>query len=199
MCSWCFAFNPVLEGLVARLPDSVAIVRVLGGLAPDTDRPMPEDLQHKIQSIWRTIETEVPGTRFNFDFWEICSPRRATHAACRAVIAAALQAPELEIEMIRSIQNAYYREAKNPSDKTVLIDLAIASGLDRQRFADDLDSSQTIRELNSQVEFARTIGVRSFPSLVLENSGFCRTRLSINYHNADFMLEQITRHLECRS
>ncbi len=199
MCSWCWAFNPVRERLLSSLPDSVEIIRVLGGLAPDTNQPMPEELQCKIQLIWRTIEAEVPGIRFNFDFWINCDPRRATHAACRAVIAAAGQASELETEMILAIQKAYYCEVRNPSDKTLLVDLAAELGLDRKRFAEDLDSLQTIQELNRQIAFARAMGVRSFPSLVLENLGRGYKLLNIDYHDADFMLEQIMNELERHS
>jgi hypothetical protein len=35
----------------------------------------------------RRIERSVPGTKFNFEFWSRCRPRRATYPACRAVIA----------------------------------------------------------------------------------------------------------------
>ncbi|MGH8553096.1 MAG: DsbA family protein, partial [Methylococcales bacterium] len=196
MCSWCWAFNPIREKLLGSLQDYVGIIRVLGGLAPDTNQPMPEELQRKIQLIWRTIQTEVPGTCFNFDFWTNCNPRRATYAACRAVIAAAGQSPDLEREMILSIQEAYYCEARNPSDRPVLIDLAAELGLDPGRFAEDLDSSQTIQELKRQIAFTRTMGVRSFPALVLENLGRGYKPLHIDYHHAGYMLEQIMNELE---
>jgi putative protein-disulfide isomerase len=199
MCSWCWAFQPVWGRLVERLPGTVAIVRVLGGLAPDTSQPMPEELRRKIQQIWRTIEIEVPGIRFNFDFWKNCTPRRATYAACRAVIAAVRQAPDLEVKMIRSIQKAYYCDARNPSDDSVLIDLAVSLKLDRERFTEDLGSPETLGELNRQVAFARRLGVRGFPSLVLENHEPGYKLLEIDYHNADVMLDQVLRGVENRS
>ncbi|MGR9106681.1 MAG: DsbA family protein [Gammaproteobacteria bacterium] len=199
MCSWCWAFDPVWKRLLARLPESLGVVRVLGGLAPDTDQPMPVDLQFKIQEIWRTIEIAVPGTRFNFDFWKICAPRRATYAACRAVIAAAREAPELEAAMIASIQKAYYREARNPSERAVLIDLAASIGLDRARFAANLDAAETVLELNNQIGFARELGVRGFPSLVLEVQGRGRKGLEIDYHEETIMLRQILDGLQYQS
>ena len=192
MCSWCWAFNPIWDDVSHRLAGKVVIDRVLGGLAADTDQPMPEDLQQAIQNIWRTIQKAVPGTTFNFDFWESCSPRRATHAACRAVIAVIRQAPELESEMILSIQKAYYRDARNPSDNSVLIDLAGALGLDPKRFAEDLDSLATTQELERQIAFAREMGARGFPSLILENRESGYRLLEIDYHNSDKILEQIT-------
>ena len=40
MCSWCWGFRPVWDELQATLPDEVAVVELMGGLAPDTEQPM---------------------------------------------------------------------------------------------------------------------------------------------------------------
>ncbi len=105
------------------LPENVIAQRILGGLAPDTDQPMPLEMQTKLKGIWQKIQQVVPGTEFNFDFWEKCSPRRSTYQACRAVIAARNQDPANEEAMILAIQHAYYLEAKNPADLSTLIEL----------------------------------------------------------------------------
>jgi protein-disulfide isomerase-like protein with CxxC motif len=42
MCSWCWGFADVYEELLEQLPPEVEIRRLLGGLAPDSDAPMPE-------------------------------------------------------------------------------------------------------------------------------------------------------------
>ena len=95
----------------------------MGGLAPDIDRPMHQDLQDTIRGIWRTIQRTVPGTEFNFGFWESGHPRRSTYPACRAVIAARHQG-NYEVAMIDGIQRAYYLHARNPSYDATLIALA---------------------------------------------------------------------------
>jgi putative protein-disulfide isomerase len=115
MCSWCWAFRPALQKIEAELPDGVELIRILGGLAADTDHPMPEAMREKLQEIWRTIQEKVPGTEFNFQYWEVCTPRRSTYRACRAVIAANLQG-NWGAAMIEAIQRANYLEARNPSD-----------------------------------------------------------------------------------
>ncbi|MGB5741033.1 MAG: DsbA family protein, partial [Sedimenticolaceae bacterium] len=83
MCSWCWGFRPTFEQLCASLPRHVAVRRLLGGLAPDSDQPMPADMQMRLQQTWRRIQQRIPGTRFNFDFWRVCDPRRSTWPACR--------------------------------------------------------------------------------------------------------------------
>ena len=71
MCSWCWAFRPALRKIEVGLPDGLELIRILGGLAPDTDEPMAEAMRIKLQAIWRTIQERVPGTEFNFQYWEV--------------------------------------------------------------------------------------------------------------------------------
>ncbi|WP_045227382.1 DsbA family protein [Methyloterricola oryzae] len=167
--AWCWAFHPVWEELRAQRPDSLTLKRVLGGLAPDTDEPMPQPMREKIQSIWRTIQQRVPDTDFNFDFWSNCTPRRSTYPACRAVIAATRQGSRFEEPMILAIQKSYYLQARNPSDVSTLIELAVDLGLDASRFARDLGAGDTQAELSFQIDLARRLGAQGFPSLILQH------------------------------
>ncbi len=109
------------------------------------------------------------GTRFNYGFWTDCEPRRSTYPACRAVLAAALQ--DHEEAMIFAIQQAYYLNARNPSDVATLQELAAALGLDAERFFEDLQSAAIETELQRQVGFARQSPISGFPSLVLKRDG----------------------------
>lgn len=176
MCSWCWAFRPALDTLVASLPTDVGFVRVLGGLAPDTDEPMPADTRRALESTWRRIEAQVPGTRFEHRFWREATPRRATFRACRAVIAAREQDPALEGPMIDAIQRAYYLEARNPSDRDVLIDLAAALGADAARFAHELDDEPVRAIHDAERRVAAALGVSAYPALVLVVSDADATR-----------------------
>lgn len=84
MCSWCWAFRPVWTALCTQLPAGLTERRVVGGLAPDSDEPLPHDLRRKLNGIWQATQECVPGTRFSFAFWEDCTPRRSTYNAFRA-------------------------------------------------------------------------------------------------------------------
>jgi len=81
MCSWGWAFRPACTALRARLSTDLTLRRVVGGLARDNDQPMPEEMRAKVKGFWRTIQETVPGTRFNFAFWENCTSRRSTFNA----------------------------------------------------------------------------------------------------------------------
>ena len=190
MCSWCWGFEPTRAQLFDALSGRIQIRRVVGGLAPDSDAPMPEGMRLGLQQTWHRIEQTIPGTEFNFDFWEKCAPRRSTYPANRAVIAARGQGEEYDPRMTARIQRAYYLEARNPSDNETLVELAADIGLDVERFRADLLSEATQRSLLAEIQSSRAMGIGSFPSLAVENAGRL-THIGLNYTDADAMLRQI--------
>ena len=192
MCSWCWAFRPALDTLNANLPDHLQLEYLLGGLARDTDDPMPIGLRQQIQNHWHTIQTRVPETRFNFDFWEQCKPRRSTYPACRAVLVAKVQDSQFQEPMILAIQHAYYLQARNPSDTETLIELADEIGLDVDKFTSDLHSEETQTLLKREVIFARQIGGNAFPMLLLGNNNSYH-QILIDYTHPQNMLDEINQ------
>ncbi|MFK7976677.1 MAG: DsbA family protein [Halioglobus sp.] len=187
MCSWCWGFRRSWDELQQALPTTVNVVNVVGGLAPDNHEPMPLEQQKTIAGYWTDVR-ERTGAEFNFDFWTNCSPRRSTYPACRAVLAASEQ--NAEQAMIDGIQRAYYLRAMNPSDNSTLITLATELGLDTQRFADDLTSTETENKLERNFLLRRNLGVRSFPSLML-GQGDTLSNVEIDYATHVPMLQAI--------
>ena len=190
MCSWCWGFSEVKKQFFSALPDEIKTRRLLGGLAADDEQPMSAELQQYIQQTWRHIEGKIPNVRFNFDFWQKCQPRRSTYPACRAVIAARLQGDQYDEEMTTRIQQAYYQEARNPSDNKTLIDLARDIGLDHQRFSNDLLLDSTQQSLMQEIRLSRQLHADSFPSLVLKIDD-STWPVAIDYLDAQPMLKSV--------
>lgn len=193
MCSWCWGFKPALSTLLDRLPASIEIKRLLGGLAPDSDLPMPVEMQEMLQNTWRHIQNVIPGTHFNFQFWSENQPKRSTWPACRAVLAARLQDPALEVPMIDAIQHAYYVNALNPSNDDTLVALATRIGCDSSRFSNDLHSQLLRTQLAVEISKARDLGVRGFPSLVFLPGDGRQHSVTIDYNNPETMIDQIVQ------
>lgn len=190
MCSWCWGFKANFTRLRRQLPTDMAVDSILGGLAPDSDKLMPTEMQTRLHGTWRQIQDRIPGTQFNFDFWRDCRPRRSTWPACRAVLATRAMDASLEQDMIEAIQHAYYQQARNPSDTTTLVELAEQLRLDRNAFGNLLDAPQTHRTLAEEIAFARQIGAVSLPSLRLQ-TGETYWPISIDYTETGSMLEAI--------
>lgn len=190
MCSWCWAFRPVLLEVTAQLPTGIEFIRLLGGLAPDCDDPMPEKTRDYVIDNWRRIQEQVPDTSFNYDFWKVCKPRRSTYPACRAVIAARKQGNKFDEEMTYAIQKAYYLNARNPSDNETLIELAEEIGLNQSRFSEDLLSQHVDELLIQEIKTARELKLNSFPSLLLLKNDQA-IRIQHDYLDADIVIKQI--------
>lgn len=194
MCSWCWGFRPTWLKIREALENKVEIKYLLGGLAPDSDVPMPEAMQNDIAGYWRKIQQHIPNTQFNFDFWKNCQPRRSTYPACRAVIAARKQNTKVELNMIESIQKAYYLNAQNPSDDSTLISLAESLGLNPQVFSDSLNAVETQNQLESEIAFMRKIGAQGFPSLILESNNKYQS-IPLDYNSASSAILFINKYL----
>ncbi len=197
MCSWCWGYRPAWQSLKAALPTDVRVENILGGLAADSNEPMPSELQAHIKGHWRHIEGEL-GTAFNFDFWTENQPRRSTYQACRAVLSARRQG--LEEVMIEAIQRGYYLRAMNPSNDDVLAQLAREIGLDETEFCADLVSEDVQQQLTEQIEFSRTTNISGFPSLFLSCVGNGEGErkvlpITIDYKDYRATLDQIIRSL----
>jgi len=190
MCSWCWGFKPTWDIVTKQLNGKIKVVSLLGGLAPDSDEDMPLHTRDYVLSNWRRIEKKIPGTKFNYDFWTKCKPRRSTYPACRAVISARIQSPEFEMPMISAIQKCYYLDAQNPSDEHVLVTLAEELGLDANKFLLDLRSEKVSKMLLAEISLAKTKGMSRMPSLSLQNGGELKA-ITIDFLDPDYIIAQI--------
>lgn len=192
MCSWCWGFTQTLNELLEHLPENIEVKRLLGGLAPDTDIPMPEGMQEQIKSNWSRIEDTISGIKFNYDFWSENNPRRSTYPACRAVISARQQGDKYDVLMTKKIQEAYYLQARNPSNDDVLIELARELGLDVNVFTKMFFSDECDEILKSELELRREMFIESFPSLVVKKGNEI-INIKVDYNCYTIMYEQIMK------
>ena len=190
MCSWCWGFSRTWSRVKELLPSDIKVTYVLGGLAPDNDKPMPEQMMEYVQLNWKKIEHTIPGTKFNYSFWSECNPVRSTYPSCRAVIATKNQNKELEFNMIQKIQHGYYLQAKNPSEKETLVQFANELELDIEAFKRDLNSNKTKDKLMNEIKLYQSLQINGFPSLVLKTKNGIR-KIHIDYNDHESIINQI--------
>ncbi len=170
MCSWCWGFAPAIERIQESLPAGMDLALVLGGLAPDSDDPMPAETRAMVQGAWDAVEQRT-GARFNRDFWERCAPRRSTWPACRAVLAARRLETGADWRVFKALQRAYYLEARNPSDEDTLIAVAGEQGLDKDAFRILLTSAEVQEDFAKDRQRCAEIGPTAFPTLAVSEPG----------------------------
>jgi putative protein-disulfide isomerase len=191
MCSWCWGYVPVWEKLQQELAEFVDISYCLGGLAEDNDEVMADDMQMFLRGTWQKISAQL-GTEFNFDFWSKCLPRRSTYLACRAMLIAREQ--NKESTMLLAIQHAYYLQARNPSDESVLCQLAEDVGLNIDCFLERINSEQLHQQLNEEITKSRALPINGFPSLVLtkDNENIV---IPIDYKNWKMSFNEVIKNI----
>ncbi len=208
MCSWCWGFSPawklLKKSIQHKYASKIQVIELLGGLAPDSEEPMPESMQKYLQETWKEIKQRIPGTEFNFDFWTQCEPKRSTWPACRAVIAArrqstnAAEAAKVQGSMIEAIQKAYYTQARNPSSIITLVEIAEEIGLDKNQFTTDMQS-QALRVLHQEeMVMVRKLGVQGFPSIVMVKDRVAH-RVLLDYSGLEKTLDHIDRLMKTAS
>jgi putative protein-disulfide isomerase len=173
-----------------ELPAGLPVVSLLGGLAADSDQPMPEDMVDYLKRTWDRIESTC-GVTFNHSYWDQTPPPpRTTFISCRAVIAAERLAGRGEAFGER-IQDAYYTEARNVWDFDVLCDLAAAFGFNRDSFAEALASDDVRAVHDEQRQLAERLQVEGYPTVLLLHNREAFP-IAVRHQGTDAMLEDIT-------
>ena len=92
--------------------------------------------------------------------------------------------------MVRLIQQAYYQDAKNPSDLDTLVQLAKQMDLDPSLFTTLINSPETQLKLEAQISEAHRLGAQGFPSLFIETESGIHA-LSYGYTDVETLTQRV--------
>lgn len=186
MCAWCYGFAPTLAQIVPRLPENVHFRMQLGGLAPDSDEPMSQEMRTKLANNWPRIES-MCGVRFNHSYWDQQpNPPRTTYIAGRATVAIRRAGGD-EAAFLSSIQKSYYQEARNVWQADVLIDIGRDLGFN---ISDSLHLPEVREAHEAEIQATQNLGVQGFPTLAVRTSQGWQG-LPIAYGDPDGSLEAL--------
>lgn len=175
MCSWCYGFAPSVDALLAD-PGAAAplqLALVMGGLRPHTTEPLSPTKAEEIFGHWRHVH-EASGQPF------AAAPRTALHEpgfvydtepASRAVVTVRSLWPRLVWRYFKSVQQAFYADALNVTQPSVLADLAVQLDIPRGEFATSFASSALRDATEQDFSQSQAWGIRGFPALVAEHEG----------------------------
>jgi putative protein-disulfide isomerase len=174
MCSWCYGFGKEMTALVEQHPGLELEIVVGGVRAGATDILDDEGKQFRL-GHWERVEANS-GLPFN---------RKAllarenfvydTEPICRAVVSARRLAPQAKLlAVFRALQHAFYVDGLDTTNGRVLSEVAVASlkadgyEIEVEGFHAEWRSDAAIGETRADFKRARLLGVRSFPSLLLD-------------------------------
>lgn len=171
-CTWCWGSEPILRRIQEVYGDRVAIEFVMGGLVEDFEsfHDATNDISKPTQVAphWEEA-SERHGMPVDVSVWTGETTPRSTYPANTAYKAAEFQGTTIAHRYLRRLREAVATEGKNLEKRAVLVELANESGLDVERFEQDLESGQAKEAFKEDVRYARVNGVRGFPTFHIEH------------------------------
>ena len=170
MCSWCWGFAPVLEGLAEQAAAAgVGLDLVLGGLRRDS---VAIDAAARVRYLgyWQAVNVST-GQLFDFTDGLPLGMVYDTEPACRAVVTARNLDPQSAWPLAKQIQRAFYTEGVDVTRASVLVDLAERAGIPRIVFAEAFDSAEQRAATAADFSWVQDLGIAGFPTLLAERDG----------------------------
>ena len=164
MCSWCWGFSPVINGLADHFGSRLPITLIVGGLRPGANQGMDDKMKAEIRHHWETVQQRT-GQPFDFSFFDRERFVYDTEPADRAIVVMRLLNPVVMLAYFNSLQRAFYAENRDVTNEEVLADIAAEHGLDRERFLKAMSTDQARLATSQDFETARDSGVTGFPTL----------------------------------
>ena len=167
LCGWCYAAAPMVDAI-----REVGIPLSLHGgglwaspteLSPDKSAYIREsDAGIASLSGQRFAEVYTDGLLDDpaAVFWSL--------PTVAAVQAAERVEPRVDLQMLHAIQVAHYLDGRRVVDPRVLADVAVGIRLDARSFERSFDLDAAADHIASTRAFMRRLGLRGFPSFVLE-------------------------------
>jgi putative protein-disulfide isomerase len=168
MCSWCHGIAPELDQLKSDHPE-LNFKLVMGGLRPyNTEKAI--DMADFLKSHWVEIE-ERTGQPFTHDILKDPDFVYDTEPASRAVVVARMMNPEIEFDFFKAVQMAFYRDNLNTNKIETYLPLADEFGLDREKYQDLFESTESKEYTKADFQLSQQMGVKGFPSMILKKEG----------------------------
>jgi len=170
LCSWCYGFGPELEAVRAALGERAGLRVIVGGLRPHTTAPMDDALKRYLREAWQNV-AQASGRPFDFALLERDDFVYDTEPACRAVVTARGLRADAALPVFLAIQEAFYRDNRDPTREDTLAGAAQAAGLEREAFLAGFASEHMRQATRQDFTATRNLGIRGFPTLLLSRDG----------------------------
>ena len=189
MCSWCYGFAPELSEAVDALDKTVDIQVVMGGLRPYNTQKMT-DLADFLKEHWEEVNGRT-GQPFSYDILQE-NYAYDTEPPSRACVVVREMKPELEMDFFKTLQTLFYVRNKDMNVVETYLPLVKEMGLDVEEFKTKFASEEMKKAVKADFEFAGSIGVRGFPSMVLKK-GEEYILISNGYTSSDKIIKSVER------
>lgn len=190
MCSWCYGFAPELDKIIKHFGETIDFDIVMGGLRPYNKQSMTE-LKDFLTHHWEDV-SKASGQEFCYDILNEAQITYDTEPPCRATVIVRQMEAKKAYPFFKLLQSDFYLKNKNlhlvESYKKAIESL----DLDFEVFRKHFQSNQYKLSVRDDFTLSGEMGIRGFPSLVLEIDGK-KHLVSNGYGKAKDLIERIER------
>ncbi|MCF3638652.1 DsbA family oxidoreductase [Rhizobium sp. TRM95111] len=179
VCPWCYLGKKRLEQALAQVSGEVRAAVTFRPYQLNPDMPL-EGKNHKAWLTEKFGSREAvdqahqrlaalgheAGIAFDFDAVEK-SPN--TLDAHRLIRWAMIEGPDVQAKVASSLFKAYFEDGRDVGDRTVLLDIAEASGMDRAVVCALFSAGADIDSVKEEIGMAREMGITGVPCFILDN------------------------------
>ncbi|ANH04112.1 MULTISPECIES: DsbA family oxidoreductase [Shinella] len=179
VCPWCYLGKKRLDKAIEAVGDDLAVAVTFRPYQLNPDMPA-EGVDHKThlaeklggdEAVTRAHEMlaglgQEAGIAFDFPAVKI-SPN--TLDAHRLLRWAMIEGPEVQNRVALALFKAYFEEGRNVGDRTVLLDIAEACGMDRAVVTALFSAGADVDSVKEEIGMARDMGVTGVPCFIIDN------------------------------
>ncbi len=169
MCSWCYGIAPQWQKVYEHYKETAEIEIIMGGLRPYHNVPMTE-MKDFLAEHWQQVN-KVTNQKFSYGILDDASLVYDTEPPCRATAIVRQIAPDQAVPFFELIQEDFYAENKYLGSADAYTESLEALDIPVAAFAEAFESDTWKEQIKQDFQKSRTLGVNSFPTILVEKEG----------------------------
>lgn len=179
VCPWCYLGKKRLDKAIEAVRDDLAVAVTFRPYQLNPDMPA-EGIDHKKhlaeklggdEAVTRAHEMlaglgQEAGIAFDFPAVKINPNTLDAHRLLRWAM---IEGPEIQNRVAVALFKAYFEEGRNVGDRTVLLDIAEACGMDRAVVTALFSAGADVDSVKEEIGMARDMGVTGVPCFIIDN------------------------------
>jgi predicted DsbA family dithiol-disulfide isomerase len=179
-CPWCAIGLSSLESALDRVQGEIGAELHFQPFELNPQMPPGgQDITEHLTQKYRTTREQQAAAReairergatVGFEFREAGRDRiYNTFNAHRLLHWAGLDGGERQLALKKALFKAYFTDGRSPEDKQVLVDCAVAAGLDGARANEILAGDEFAQQVHEQEEFYQSHGIHAVPAVIIND------------------------------
>ena len=204
MMGLSYESEPILEGLQAEYGGRLEIRYVMSVLVRDVsdfmtpgERAMEPEagIRRYCQRLAQIYKSEEPigGLPINMDGFRLFdAEHRSSKPLCLAYKAAQLAAPDKADEFLTALRHATVLDCRPTTHEEEILCVISKTGIDEATFIEHFHGGSAEAALEQDLAFARSLGIRSLPTYLLQYRDQALMLQSFDYRDFDRAITRLT-------